>query len=112
MPPDVGVLRSWLAQHPPAEGPEFAATVAGLFERLNARLRSDLGPQQQVGHSYFMVPDLDATRLRVVWEHHVRPLLEEYFMGHPDRIAAYDPDRLLDARAEAPNGPRRRAKVR
>jgi MoxR-like ATPase/uncharacterized protein (DUF2461 family) len=106
MPPDAGVLRSWLAVHPPAAGPEFAAAVVRLFEQFNSRLRADLGPQQQVGHSYFMVPDLDAARLRVVWEHHVRPLLEEYFMGHPERIAAYDLERLLEERAEK-NGHRR-----
>jgi len=108
MPPDAAVLRSWLAAHPTAAGPEFAAAVARLFERLNGRLRADLGPQQQVGHSYFMVDDLDAARLRVVWEHHVRPLLEEYFMGHPERVAAYDLERLLEDRAEK-NGPGRRA---
>jgi MoxR-like ATPase len=111
MPPDAAVLRAWLAAHPPAGGPEFAAAVAGLFERLNARLRADLGPQQQVGHSYFMVPDLDAARLRVVWEHHVRPLLEEYFPGHPERAAAYDLERLLDGRDEPAERPRRRARM-
>jgi hypothetical protein len=111
MPPDAAVLRAWLSAHPPAGGPEFAAAVAGLFERLNARLRTDLGPQHQVGHSYFMVPDLDAARLRVVWEHHVRPLLEEYFLGHPERTAAYDLERLLDGRDESAERPRRRARV-
>jgi MoxR-like ATPase len=112
MPPDAGVLRAWLAAHPPTDGPEFAAAVTGLFDRLNARLRADLGPQQQVGHSYFMVPDLDAGRLRVVWEHHVRPLLEEYFAGHPERAAAYDLERLLHERDAPTNGHRRRAGVR
>jgi 5-methylcytosine-specific restriction enzyme B len=108
MPPDSAVLRAWLATHPPAAGLEFAAAVVGLFERLNARLRTDLGSQQQVGHSYFMVPDLDADRMRVVWDHHVRPLLEEYFLGHPERAAGYDLDRLLDGRAEPANGHKRR----
>ena len=42
-----------------------------------------------------MVPDLDEGRLRVVWEHHVRPLLDEYFAGQPGRTAGYDLDRLL-----------------
>ncbi len=94
MPPDAGVLRAWLKSHPPAGGDGFAETVVGLFERLNGRLRADLGGPFQVGHSYFMVPDLDERRLRVVWQHQVRPLLEEYFAGHPDRLAGYDLDRL------------------
>jgi hypothetical protein len=104
MPPDARVLSAWLEAHPPAAGEEFAAAVVALFERLNERLRNDLGPQQQVGHSYFMVPDLDAGRLRVVWEHHVRPLLEEYFAGQPDRVAAYDLDRLLGGGPHPRNG--------
>jgi MoxR-like ATPase len=92
MPPDAAVLAAWLRAHPPAAGPAFAGQVVGLFERLNARLRADLGPAVQVGHSPFMVPDLDDARLRVVWAHHVRPLLEEYCAGHPDRLAAYELD--------------------
>jgi 5-methylcytosine-specific restriction protein B len=98
MPPDAGVLAGWLSAHPPAAGEEFAAGVVRLFERLNARLRSDLGPQFQVGHSYFMVPDLDEDRLRTVWRHQVRPLLEEYFTGQPQRAAGYELEALL------PNG--------
>jgi hypothetical protein len=95
MPPDSAVLAAWLRAHPPTEGPAFADTVVALFERLNARLRGDLGPAYQVGHSYFMVPDLDERRLRVVWEHHVQPLLAEYFAGHAERAAAYGVDDLL-----------------
>src|SRR5205823_3058246 len=69
MPPDAAVLAAWLGAHPPEGGPAFAARVVGLFERLNGRLRADLGPQYQVGHSYFMVPHLDEARLGAVWQH-------------------------------------------
>ena len=105
--------RSWRCRRTPAcwrrgwrrtsagAGPAFAGGVLGLFERLNARLRADLGPQAQVGHSYFMVPDLDEARLRLVWQHHVRPLLDEYFAGQPGRAAAYDLERLLAPPARA-----------
>jgi hypothetical protein len=95
MAPDSGVLASWLSAHPPAAGPAFAERVLTLFERLNARLRADLGPQGQVGHSYFMVGDLDEARLRIVWQHHVRPLLDEHFAGRPERLASYELDSLL-----------------
>jgi hypothetical protein len=96
MAPDTAVLADWLRAHPPAAGADFAATVVRLFERLNARLHADLGPHCQVGHSYFMVPDLDEGRLRVVWQHQVRPLLDEYFAGQPQRAAEYDVDGLLN----------------
>ncbi len=90
MPPDAAVLSAWLAAHPPAAGPPFAARVVGLFERLNARLKADLGPPYQVGHSYFMVPHLDEARLATVWRHQVGPLLEEFALHHPGRGGAYE----------------------
>jgi hypothetical protein len=56
-----------------------------------------------------MVPELDEARLRVVWQHHVRPLLEEYFTGHPERAAAYELDALRGAGSRRPSGRRRPA---
>jgi 5-methylcytosine-specific restriction protein B len=102
MPPDAGVLARWLQAHIPAAGAAFAERVQTLFERLNARLRADLGPQGQIGHSYFMVPDLDEARLRIIWQHHVRPLLEEHFAGQPGRLASYEVDKLLDGEVHRP----------
>ncbi|MHB1421599.1 MAG: McrB family protein [Gemmataceae bacterium] len=95
MPPDAAILRRWLQTHTPAVGTDFAERVLKLFERLNAQLRTDLGAQGQIGHSYFMVPDLDETRLRLVWQHHVRPLLEEHFTGQPGKLAGYEIDKIL-----------------
>jgi len=106
IPPDPGILAAWLTEHPPAAGAAFADRVLALFERLNTRLRSDLGAHGKIGHSYFMVPNLDDGRLRMMWQHHVRPLLEEHFAGQPQRLAAYELERLT---GEA-RGKRRRAK--
>jgi hypothetical protein len=92
MSPDAGVLRSWLRQHPPAGGEPFAEEVASLFERLNERLRGELGPACQVGHSYFMQPHLDESRLRAIWQHQIRPLLEDHLAAHPGRCIALDLD--------------------
>jgi 5-methylcytosine-specific restriction protein B len=106
MPPDPAVLSRWLHAHTPTAGSTFTERVVMLFERLNARLRADLGPQGQIGHSYFMVPDLDEARLRIIWQHHVRPLLEEHFAGQPGRLAGYEIDKILDD--SSPRGGRRR----
>lgn len=110
MPPDSGVLSHWLQMHTPAAGVAFAERVLKLFERLNARLRADLGPHGQIGHSYFMVPDLDEARLRIIWQHHVRPLLEEHFAAQPARMVNYELDKLLDDGSPR-GGRRRRAEV-
>ncbi len=93
--PDAAVLAAWLRARPPRAGAEFADKVVSLFRRLNDRLRAEAGPHCQVGHSYFMVPDLDEARLRAVWEHQVGPLLDEYFAGQPGRAAAFDLDEML-----------------
>jgi hypothetical protein len=98
MPPDPAILAAWLADHPPKVGEEFAQTVVALFEGVNLRLRNDLGPQQQVGHSYFMVPDLDEERLRAIWDHHIRPLLADCFAAQPARLTDYELDRLMRKR--------------
>jgi MoxR-like ATPase/uncharacterized protein (DUF2461 family) len=108
MPPDPALLAAWLAAHVPAAGPAFADKVVSLFDRLNARLRADLGPQGQIGHSYFMVQDLDETRLRAIWDHHIRPLLEEHFARQPSRLDAYDLDRLLRGELRRPERRKRR----
>jgi 5-methylcytosine-specific restriction enzyme B len=90
MPPDADILAAWLTAHPPAAGPAFRDRVLSLFERLNAKLKTDIGTMAQVGHSYFMVEGLNETRLGMVWRHQVRPVLEEHFFNQPARVAAYD----------------------
>lgn len=90
MNPDATVLAAWLAAHSLPDGSLFASQVVGLFVKLNERLRSELGPTAQIGHSHFMVPHLDETRLRLVWTHHIRPLLDDLYAGRLERAEAYD----------------------
>jgi hypothetical protein len=112
MAPDSRVLAAWLRTHPPRAGAEFGRLVVGLLDRLNASLGADLGPHFRVGHSYFMVPELDQARLEVVWQHHVQPLLEEYFAGQLVRQTAYQLDQLLEGEGSgSPERTRRRARV-
>lgn len=107
MPADAAVLASWLEVHPPAApGDEtFGPRVVLLFEELNRRLARDLGPEKQVGHSFFMVPELTADKLAAVWEHHVRPLLLDYLGGREDRLRDYAPERLLRDRPDTRRKP-------
>jgi 5-methylcytosine-specific restriction enzyme B len=100
MTPDAEVLAAWLCEHPPAQGDELVRNVIALFDGLNARLRSDLGPRCQIGQSYFMVPHLNEQRLRMIWDHHIRPLLMDYFSQRPERLAAYELDRLYASSAK------------
>ncbi len=103
MPPDAALLAGWLDAHPPADADEaFGPRLVRAFEELNRRLSRDLGPDKQVGHSFFMVPGLDAAKLAAVWEHHVRPLLLDYLGGRAERLGAYSLDKLLTGEGRRP----------
>ncbi len=104
MPADAAILASWLEAHPPSESNDetFGPRVVHLFEELNRRLARDLGPEKQIGHSFFMVPQLDSEKLAAVWDHHVRPLLLDYLGGREERLRDYTPERLLGDRGEKP----------
>ncbi|MBA4189622.1 MAG: hypothetical protein C0467_16680 [Planctomycetaceae bacterium] len=100
MPADAAVLARWLEEHPPTDSSDetFGPRVVRLFEGLNDRLTRDLGPGKHVGHSFFMIPDLDREKLSAVWDHHVRPLLLDYLGGREERLKDYTPERLLGER--------------
>jgi len=85
MPPDAGILADWLMQHPPKAEEPFPSRVIHLFEELNAKLRREYGPDCQIGHSFLMQPDLDEHKLQTIWEHHIRPVLDDYLARHPGR---------------------------
>src|SRR5262249_23036280 len=97
--PDAALLAGWLERNPPTD-PDgtFGPRVVRGFEELNRRLARGLGADPQGGHSFFMVPDLDAAKLAAVWEHHVRPLLLDYFGGREDRLSRYTPENLAGDR--------------
>jgi 5-methylcytosine-specific restriction endonuclease McrBC GTP-binding regulatory subunit McrB len=101
MPADAAVLASWLeARSPTIQDATFGPRVVQLFEELNRRLARDLGPDKQVGHSFFMVPELNEEKLAAVWAHHVSPLLLDYLGGREERLRDYAPERLLAQRTE------------
>ena len=85
-PPVQGVLRRWLKR----DAPEMS-WVADLVERANEKLDER---QAAIGPSYFMKRDLDDDMVRLIWEHNVRPYVEEHLYGEHDRLAEFDLDRL------------------
>ena len=74
------VLGNWLAAQPFTQPDR--ERLHGLFVALNSAIQRHLTVDFQVGHSYFMRPDIDTDAgLRRVWDRAVWPLLEEYFHG-------------------------------
>lgn len=91
--PDTGILRAWLEAHKY----EAMVWVADLLEEVNRRLEQDqIDWHLHIGHSHWMVRSgrLDETRATLIWEHSIRPTLEEYFYNRAERLARYDYETL------------------
>ena len=87
-PPVAGLLRRWLRENAP--GMEW---VAGVVDRANEKLGDD-NSEAAIGPSYFMKPHLTNEHVGMIWEHNVRPYIEEQLYGQRDRLAEFDLDRL------------------
>jgi 5-methylcytosine-specific restriction protein B len=83
------ILEAWLRSKGVAE--EAIARVTGMFVQLNSKIREVLGEHLQIGHSYFMDPEIGTeASLTLVWKHDLMPLLEEYLYNNrkKDEIVA------------------------
>ena len=100
------VLDGWLRSHSVADSDR--ERLVDLFVELNRQIEQHLSPDFQLGHSYFMVPDIDTPEgLDRVWRRAVRPLLEEYFHHHRDRealLASMRPETLQPSEQTEPVG--------
>ena len=85
------VLTKWLAKNVPS-----MAHVAEDVDRLNVRLRDRFGEQIQIGHSYFMQPDLDEDLLEQIWRADILPFLEEQLFGHEDELSDFSLEVMRD----------------
>ena len=83
-PPLDGLLARWLAAKAPAMD-----SVAKYVDHLNAMLRERFGDHLEVGHSYFMVEDLDEPRLELIWEVDILPFLEDQLFGKEGELERF-----------------------
>lgn len=67
-----------------------------LLTEINQRIATLLDCDHQIGHSYLWGIE-DADDLHFVWYHRILPLLQEYFYGDGERLAAVVGDRLVEA---------------
>ena len=83
-PPVEGLLRRWLDREAPHMG-----WVADVVDEANRRLADR---SAAVGPSHFMKQGLDERRVRLIWDHAVRPYIEEHLFGEPDRMGQFHLD--------------------
>jgi 5-methylcytosine-specific restriction protein B len=94
MRPDPDVLRAYFERR----GQLGMVWLADLLDWVNHQLEQDeIEWHLHIGHSHLMRPDLDETRLRLIWKHSIMPTLEEYFYRQPKRLQAYRLEKLREA---------------
>ena len=92
-PPIRGLLRRYLKDTSP--GLEW---VADVVERANGLLQEDR--HAAIGPSYFMKPDLDEGDVERIWEHNVRPYIQELLFGYGgNRMEEFTIENLRRGRA-------------
>ena len=78
-----GVLRKWLQKNSPE-----MEWVAEIVEEANLLLKEDR--HAAIGPSYFMRKGLDKKMVERIWEHSVRPYIEERLFGDEESIKQFD----------------------
>ena len=90
------LLRRYLEEKSP--GLEW---VAGVVERANELLREDR--HAAIGPSYFMKPGLNEGDVKRIWEHNVRPYIQELLFSYGEnRMEEFTLENLRRGRAPGP----------
>ncbi len=85
------VLSRWLNNKSTYSSAE-RKIVLDYFLSINTAISQRLSPDFQIGHSYFMVDDINTPAgLNRVWQRSLKPLLEEYFHSHRDADSLISP---------------------
>jgi 5-methylcytosine-specific restriction enzyme B len=81
-PPIKGLLRRWLSTHKPG-----LAWVADVVDAANRELGSR---HAGIGPSHFLVPYLDEQWLDIIWQHSIKPYVEEHFYDDEERRRQFE----------------------
>jgi len=95
-PPSTEVLARYLDKNPPKIS---ASIILNLLTALNRKIRSEksLGKSFEVGHAFFMEPDLDEAKLEWIWRFKIMPLLGEYYFDQPEALEQFDLETMITA---------------
>jgi len=63
-----------------------------FFHKMNDKIEQKLGKEYCVGHSYFMIKEIDKNKVEKVWKYAVYPLLEEYFFHNKSELEEFEND--------------------
>ena len=89
--PDRGILERYYSN---GLGTNHIDSLYDGFDQLNERLTAELDRHHTIGHTFFMVSECNAARLRKIWDRKLGPLIDEYFFDQPDIAAEFSPEQF------------------
>lgn len=80
------VLELWFKDNSTNTSEISSVQLKNLLNDINYKIVEEIGREYQIGHSYFMVPELDKTKLKRIMNYAILPLIEQYFIGRKDKV--------------------------
>ena len=95
-PPSAEVLARYFDKNRPKIS---ASVILNLLTGLNRKIRSEksLGKSFEVGHAFFMEPELDESKLEWIWRFKIMPLLGEYYFDQPEALEQFKLEAMIAA---------------
>jgi AAA domain (dynein-related subfamily) len=81
--PDYNILSNWFKQHHSKLSNQLISTLKNMNRN---KITEILGKEYQIGHTYFMVENLDTQKLKRILDYAIIPLVDQYFFGKKDDL--------------------------
>jgi hypothetical protein len=99
MAPDYALLEMLFGLH-------TVPNISRMLKAINRRISKLLGKDYAIGHAYFLsLKDAaDIAGLKVIFENHLIPLLQEYFFGNEGKMELVIGEAFFDKQTDKPDG--------
>ena len=87
--PDAAVLAKYLTENNCAIN---VNALTSFFQKINEKIEQKLGKEYTIGHSYFMIKNMNQNKIKRVWDYSIYPLLEEYFFHNKSELEEFEKD--------------------
>jgi MoxR-like ATPase len=80
-----GLLNKWFQDNDVTKEVD-PSTIVDMLSQMNQKIRVQLGKEYQIGHSYFMVKNLNHDKVRMIIKYAIKPLIEQYQFGKTKKV--------------------------
>ena len=74
-----GILYKWFQDNNVNE--VDSKIILNMLNQINQKITDQLGKEYQIGHSYFMVKNINRDKLSLILKYAIIPLIEQYYFG-------------------------------